>query len=165
MKTNKFLLPHLIRRKYKTVLTKIFQAIFVCIAISMSGCSDGCGCNCANVNVQGNQSSSSAVLEVQNLTALAPASGNKFISVSYSGNLLSGTEGSGLSSFSISITYKISKDGVTPAPTLSRVNLKPGTWQMKVSTGNWNASCQGNINKGQGSTFTYVYGSQDCNIN
>ena len=120
----KFLLSlKLAEHRRKKILKVLFQVTLTFVLVALAGCSKSCGCKCGEVNVNSQQTSGSAVLEINGLNALAPATGSSFVSVSFTGNLVSDAGGSGNTSFSINITCEVSHAGISPDPRYSRVNL------------------------------------------
>nr|MBN2276287.1 hypothetical protein [candidate division Zixibacteria bacterium] len=134
--------------------------IILAIGLGIGGCGgcDGCGCIPDEVDPTPVRASGEAILEIQNLTALGTQGTTQYISVAFTGTIVTPGEGTGDGSFNVNKTYEVTPTNVNPAPSLERKKLKPGTWDMKVTIGNWSQTRRGTIVKNKGTTFTFVYG-------
>ncbi|GEM_PF-1104950 len=137
--------------------------VFIIVSSMKSGCG-GCVLCGADVKTTPVRESGNATIEVQNLLRLASPAGTKTVSIGYSGTLIAEAEGTGEGSFNVSRSYEITQNNINPAPSIERKNLKPGRWEIRVQVGDWNASCQGDIGKNRGTTFTFNHGQPGCAV-
>jgi hypothetical protein len=151
---------HTIGHKKSAEYVKIIILVFLFLYIS-SCKSVLCGAN-TNVNVE--HKSGSAHIELKNLTILAPANSTKLISVNYSGRVVTPTGSTGVGTFSISKSYEVTRTSVTPASVLDRLNLMPGTWEVKILIGDWNTTCSGNIGENNSTNFVFTYPQAGCSV-
>ena len=149
------------KRHHGLAKTWLLCFLFTIATSTRSGCG-GCALCGADVKTTPVRESGNATIDIQNLLSLAPPSGTKTVSVGYSGNLVSGGEGTGETSFSVSRSYEVTQGNINPTPTLERKTLRPGKWEIRVSVVDWSASCQGNINKNKGTRFIFTYGNVNC---
>ncbi|MFO7722418.1 MAG: hypothetical protein R6V49_04255 [Bacteroidales bacterium] len=125
-------------------------------------------CDCSdepskvNVGVGGAKTSGSATISLNELNKMVSGADKQYVSVSFSGNLESGTEGTGETSFTTQKTIEVTSTAVKPVPSVNRYNLKPGTWKMTVSTGTWSASCTKAVAADASASFVFRYNSPNC---
>lgn len=137
----------------------IFAFLVTCL---FKNCDCGGKSGPVNINVEGAKTSGSATIALQNLNNSVTAGDKKFISVSFTGSLTSGTEGSGSTSFFTQKTIEVTSNSVNPVPSVNRVNLKPGIWNITVSAGTWTATCSKTITADSNLSVTFSYNSKDC---
>jgi hypothetical protein len=142
---------------------KVLLAVNLLIIFSVSGC-EGCGCAAcgAKVTTHVDRQLGRAVIDLQNLTSLASGEGTRVIAVTYSGRLLSGADDEGPGSFSQNRNYEVTRTGVTPAPVYESKNIAPGRWEIRVQAGEWNATCEGQIERAKGTSFSFTVGQSGC---
>ncbi|MCB0641826.1 MAG: hypothetical protein KDC44_09315 [Phaeodactylibacter sp.] len=132
--------------------------LFACVLFVLGCESILCG---AEVKPEAKQSGD-LIIEVYQLEQLAPPSGAELVRVQFTGIHKSGGSDRGDTDFDTSRSKEVTKGDATPE-TLTRRNLRPGTWEVKVFAGTWNAVCNVQIEKDKSKTLKFHYGSNTCN--
>jgi hypothetical protein len=133
------------------------------VALVTAGCG-GCALCGADVKTNTPRKAGQAIVEVDNLTSLVSGNAVKTVSISYSGTRKVGIGNDGQGSFEASLSYEVRASGVTPAPTLKRVNLATGDWEVSINDGSFSASCKGKIKENAATRFTFRYGQGGCKV-
>jgi hypothetical protein len=135
---------------------------FILMLMVFKNCDCGGDPSKVNVTVGGAKTSGSATITLNELNKMVSGSEKQYVSVSFSGSLETGTEGTGETSFTTQKTIEVTSTAVKPVPSATRYNLKPGIWKMTVSTGTWSASCIKTIIADASSSFVFRYNSPNC---
>ena len=109
-----------------------------------------------------------AQIVVDGLTALAQAGKREYVTLYYSGQVVTpipGAEKVGSSTFSANRRYEITATSVNPKPSLDRVNLRPGSWKVTVEiSGGWKSLCSGEVKPNETGIFKFSYGKSTCPV-
>ncbi len=148
----------------KLIRRGIRKRILISQVIIMIVCMTACG-GCVlcggEVNVKNSSNSGSVVINVSGLQATAPPTGhNGITTVTCSGVLANDAGGTGESTFSVSRNFEISRNSGDPS--ISRINLRPGTWTVTVSAIGWTTNCTGTVSQTGSSAFNFTYKSNGC---
>jgi hypothetical protein len=149
-------------RKTKVARIFLFILAFVMMCVFRNcDCSGGSGP--VNVKVGGQKTSGSATIVLNNLSSMVTGTSKKYVNVAFTGTLLSGTEGSGETSFNTQKTVEVTSTSVNPVPTVNRYNVHPGSWKITITAGTWSYSCTKTVNADAGTNFTFKYNTAECN--
>jgi hypothetical protein len=120
-------------------------------------------CNCNKINVNTNTGDgATANLTINGLGALGGKQA-QYVSVSFTGNVVTKGDGSGAASFTVTQEFEIDPSGnITPGTTLPRVNLQPGSWSVTATVNSWTAACTGTLSKGGSGNFVFTYNTSGC---
>ena len=134
------------------------------IAYLFQSC-DGCSKKPSdiNVDVQDSGKAGSASISLSDLNKTVSSSNKEYISVNFNGTLITAGEGTGQTSFTTHKTCEVTSTNVSPLPTVTRYNLKPGTWTITISAKTWSTSCSKIINSGAATSFKFTYNQSNCN--
>lgn len=138
----------------------IMLVSIACLFQSCEGCSKTP--SDVKINVEDSGKAGSASVSLSDLNKAVSSSGKEFINVSFNGTLVTAGEGTGQTSFTTQKTCEVTSTNVSPVPTVTRYNLRPGTWNVTVSAKTWSASCTRVINSKTASSFNFTYGQSNC---
>lgn len=142
------------------VNTMWFIAAIFLIGLGMSSC-DSILC-AGGTTINTSRGGGDVVINIENLLSLRPPEGSSSVSVSFSGNLVNAGSGTGEKSFSANKVFRITQDGISPAPTYSKHNLQPGEWSISVRLNEWAPSCSATIAKDGTANLAFTYGNGGC---
>lgn len=115
-----------------------------------------------NINVEDSGKAGSASISLSDLNKAVSSSSKEFLTVNFNGTLTTAGEGTGQTSFTTQKSCEVTSTNVSPIPTVTRYNLKPGTWNVTVSAKTWSASCTKVIKSQTGTSFNFTYGQSNC---
>ena len=151
-------MKNLIRR---VVRKRIIISQIILLIVCTTACG-GCVLCGGQVNVQNSSKSGSVVINVGGLQATAPPTGhNGITTVTCSGVLTNDAGGTGETTFSVSRNFEITSNSGDPS--IPRINLRPGTWTVTVSSMGWTANCSGKVSETGSSAFNFNYKTNGCN--
>jgi hypothetical protein len=116
-----------------------------------------------NINVEDSGKAGSASISLSDLNKAVNPSSKEFLTVNFNGTLITAGEGTGQTSFTTQKTCEVTSTNVSPLPTVTRYNLKPGTWTITISAKTWSTSCSKVINSGAATSFKFTYNQSNCN--
>jgi len=145
----------------KISVIKAFRIALVLIAtvIFLQTCG---GCFPNNVNVNSTSSSGSIAIRIDGIPQ--PKSGTHYESMAINGNLTGNGSGDGRTSFNDTKTYEVTPTAINPAPSETKTAIKPGNWQVTVSSGTWSATGNGSVQSNGTRTFVFTFGSSNVNV-
>jgi hypothetical protein len=137
--------------------------LLVAVCASFGGCGECVLCG-VDSKVTPSHDSGTAIIEVQGLASLVTGDGAKFVAISFSGRATTPGGTGGRGDFDFQRTYEVRASGVNPEPHENRPGLQPGTWQIRVRSGDWEATCEGAVAVNSATTFVFHFGQPGCSV-
>jgi len=100
-------------------------------------------------------------ISIENLNRLA-GPGTSFISVTYSGNVITSSSDQNIGSFSFAQKYEVGPNGITPQPDITRHGLREGKWSVTVAAPGWSAECQVDLGTKTTPKLVFQAGEAGC---